>query len=39
MKFVKLSVEEYQEKTDAFLKKFTEYMDKRAIINIAKLKN
>ena len=33
MKFVKLSIEEYQEKTKAFLKKYAEYMDKLAMIN------
>jgi len=35
MKFIKLSIEEYKEKTDAFLKKYAEYMDKLAFINKA----
>jgi len=35
MKFIKLSIEEYQEKTDAFLKKYEEYMNKLASINKA----
>lgn len=39
MKFAKLSIEEYQEKTDAFLKKYTEYMDKLASINISEKKD
>lgn len=38
MKFVKLNIEEYQEKTDAFLKKYAEYMDKLANINITENK-
>ena len=38
MKFVKLSIEEYQEKTEAFLEKYAEYMDKLANINIAENK-
>lgn len=38
MKFVKLNIEEYKEKTDAFLKKYAEYMDKLASINIAENK-
>lgn len=38
MKFVKLGIEEYKEKTDAFLKKYAEYMNKLANINIAENK-
>lgn len=39
MKFIKLSIEEYQEKTEAFLKKYAEYMDKLASINISEKKD
>ena len=35
---IKLSIEDYKEKTKAFLKKYTEYMDKLANINIAENK-
>ena len=38
MKFIKLNIEDYQEKTDAFLKKYAEYMNKLANINIAENK-
>lgn len=34
----KVSIEEFKEKTDAFLKKYAEYMDKLANINIAENK-
>ena len=39
MKFTKLSIEEYQEKTEAFLKKYAEYMNKLATINISEKKD
>lgn len=35
MKFTKLSIKDYKEKTEAFLKKYAEYMDKLASINKA----
>ena len=38
MKFVKLNIEDYQEKTGAFLKKYAEYIDNLANINIAENK-
>mgnify|MGYP003571242102 CR=1 FL=1 len=33
MKFVKLNIEDYKEKTEAFLEKYAEYLDKLAVIN------
>lgn len=36
---IKVSIEEFKEKTGAFLKKYAEYMDKLAAINIAENKD